>query len=248
MAAGNQPKSFVDSFRILHDSDTDMGTVMLRKRWSMALDRDVFEMTMDGKLMMSSAVAVSECALAERALALLPNQDLNVLIGGLGFGFTSQTALSDPRVRALTVIERLDPVIEWHRSGILPWTEEFHGDRRLEVVMDDFFAFVARPPLSRYEAILIDIDDSPDRLWHGSHAAFYESTGLAAIAKHLAPGGVFALWSATSPAEAFLEKVGTTFATMELVPVHFENPCLRQPETNYILLARMPSRERQFAT
>ncbi|MGM0488348.1 MAG: spermidine synthase [Planctomycetota bacterium] len=248
MAASNQPKSFVDSFRILHDSDTDMGTVMLRKRWSMALERDVFEMTVDGKLMMSSAVAVSECALAERALALLPNQELNVLIGGLGFGFTTQTALADPRIRELTVIERLAPVVEWHRSGILPWSEEFHFDPRLEVVTGDFFAFLARDPVSRYDAILIDIDDSPDRLWHGSHAAFYESTGLAAIPKHLSPGGVFALWCATPPSKAFLDKVEATFETTELVPVRFENPCLRQPETNYILLARTPNQERRFAT
>lgn len=248
MDASNQPKSFADSFRILHDSDTDMGTVMLRKRWSMALERDVFEMIMEGELMMSSAVAVSECALAERALALLSNQELKVLIGGLGFGFTAQTALADPRVRELTVMERLAPVMEWHRAGILPWSEEFHSDPRLELVRGDFFAFLARDPVSRYDAVLIDIDDSPDRLWHASHATFYESTGLAAIPKHLLPGGVFALWCATPPSETFLEKVEATFATTDLVPVHFENPSLRQPETNYILLARTPNQGRQFAT
>lgn len=125
-------------FRVLHDSDTDMGRVMLRQRSSMALERDVFEMTMDGKLMMSSAVVVSERALSERALALLPSQELKVLIGGLGFGFTAQASLADSRVRELTVVERFGLVIEWHRAGLLPWSGEFFSDPRLTILHDDF--------------------------------------------------------------------------------------------------------------
>jgi len=98
--------------RVLHDSNTDMGRVMLRQRSSMALQRDVFEMTLDGKWMMSNAIVESECALAERALALLVSQELKVLIGGLGFGFTPQASLADSRVREMTVIKRLGLVIE----------------------------------------------------------------------------------------------------------------------------------------
>jgi hypothetical protein len=33
-----------------------------------------------------------------------------------------QATLADPRVREVTVVERLAPVIVWHRSGILPWS------------------------------------------------------------------------------------------------------------------------------
>jgi spermidine synthase len=128
---------------ILHDAETDMGRVMLRKRWSLALERDVFEMTMDGKLMMSNAVVESERALAERAPALVPNVELKVLIGGLGFGFTAQATLADSRVRKLTVVERLGLVIQWHREGLLPWSGEFISDPRLKILQGDFFAIVA---------------------------------------------------------------------------------------------------------
>jgi spermidine synthase len=235
----NRPRdaNMVFKLSILHDSVTDMGAVVLRKRWSMALERDVFEMTMDGNLMMSSAVVVSERALAERALALLPDRDLNVLIGGLGFGFTAEATLADPRVREVTVVERLAPVIQWHRSGILPWSGEFMADPRLTVVLGDFFAFDAWKADATYDAILIDIDDSPDLLWHSSHEDFYQTTGLNAIRKHLRPGGVFALWCAMHPGEAFLAMAKAGFAKAELAEVHFENPCLRQPETNYVFLA-----------
>jgi len=222
--------------RILHDSDTEMGPVMLRQRGSMALERDVFEMTMDGKLMMSSAIVESEQALSQQALALLPDKKLKVLIGGLGFGFTAQQALADSRVRELTVVERLGLVIDWHRTGLLPWSAEFMSDPRLTILHDDFFQRVGGAD-NQYDAILIDIDDSPSLLWHGSHAGFYESTGLKAVQSSLAPGGVLALWCAAHPGEAFVATAKATFEAVQLNEIRFENPCLRQPETNYILLA-----------
>ncbi|MEX0713103.1 MAG: hypothetical protein WD278_12180 [Pirellulales bacterium] len=245
MTDGERKMNVANSLCILHDSDTHMGPLMLRKRWSIGLERDIFEMTVDGKLMMSSAVVVSERALAQRALALLPNQRLQVLIGGLGFGFTAQAALADQRVGKLTVIERLAPVIMWHRAGILPWSAEFISDPRLDIVMDDFFAFLARDAESYYDAILIDIDDSPGLLWHKSHAAFYGSRGLEAIQERLLPGGVLGLWCAAPPGEAFVDAARTIFAATELVEIHFENPCLRQPETKYILLATAHKHERK---
>jgi len=232
-------------FRVLHDSDTDMGRVMLRQRWSMALERDVFEMTMDGKLMMSSAVVESERALAERALALVSSEGLKVLIGGLGFGFTAQATLADSRVRKLTVVERLGAVIQWHRGGLFPWSGEFISDSRLKILEGDFFTVVFGDAGSRYDAILIDIDDSPSLPWHDSHAAFYRSTGLEAVRERLTQGGVLALWCATHPGNAFVARAKAAFATIELIAIHFENPCLRQPETNYILLATAHSRERE---
>ncbi len=226
-------------FCVLHDSDTDMGTLMLRRRWSPALERDVFEMTLDGKLMMSSAVNVSEQALAKQALALLPDRPLRVLVGGLGFGFTALAALSDSRIRELTVIERLAPVVEWHRSGLLPWSAELTADPRLKIVEGDFFAAIARKaePDFRFDVILIDIDDSPNLLWHPRHAAFYELRGLEALHGKLRPGGVLALWSATHPGDPFIEAFDTVFATTSLVEVPFENPCVRQSVTDYLVLA-----------
>ncbi len=227
------------SFCVLHDSDTDMGTLMLRRRWSPALEGDVFEMTLDGKLMMSSAVNVSEPALAERALELLPDRPLRVLVGGLGFGFTALAALADARVRNLTVVERLAPVVAWHRSCLLPWSGKLTVDPRVEIVEGDFFAEVARAPEpdARYDAILIDIDDSPSLLWHDRHASFYEARGLEALHRHLQPAGVLALWCATHPGEPFIEAVDAVFATSLLVAVPFENPCVHQSVTDYLLLA-----------
>ncbi len=226
-------------FCVLHDSDTDMGTLMLRRRWSPALKRDVFEMTLDGKLMMSSAVNVSEQALAERALALLAQKPLRVMIGGLGFGFTAMAALADSQVQDLTVMERLAPVIDWHRSGLFPWSDALTSDPRLQIVEGDFFAAMAPDANrdARYDAILVDIDDSPDLLWHNRHAVFYEARGLEALHRNLRPAGVLALWCATHPGETFMRAVHAVFATASLLEVPFENPCVRKSVTDYIVLA-----------
>lgn len=229
------------SLSVLHDSDTDMGLLMLRKRWSLALERDVFEMTMDGKLMMSSAVNISERALAERALALLPNRPLQVLVGGLGFGFTALAALADERVERLTVIERLATVVAWHQEGILPWSGDLLSDPKVKVLTDDFFAVVAAESETNYDAILIDIDDSPSLLWHDSHSTFYGTSGLEALKRHLRPDGVLALWCATHPGEAFLDAAKAAFPSTELLEIEFEDPCQRRMEMNYLLLARAQS-------
>ncbi len=118
--------------------------------------------------------------------------------------------------------------------------KRFLSDSRLKLLEDEFFVYVASSVHARYNAILIDVDDSPNVLWHNIHAAFYGSTGIEAIQAHLTTGCVLALWCAFRPSEDFVELVRANFATTELVEVHFENPCLRQPETNYILLATMP--------
>jgi spermidine synthase len=92
-------------------------------------------------------------------------------------------------------------------------------------------------PGARYDAILIDIDDSPTLLWHDRHAAFYEPRSLAALHRNLQPRGVLALWCATHPGEPFIKTVKTVFATVSLVEVPFENPCVRQSVTDYLVLA-----------
>ena len=145
------------------------------------------------------------------------------------------------------MIERLAPVIDWHRTGVLPWSQEFVSDPRLDIVKGDFFELVARDPAKRYHAILIDIDDSPDLLWHKSHAAFYNRNGIKAIERHLVSGGVLGLWYAAEPDGAFVAAVRDVFASADLVEVHFENPCLRQPETNYLVLARSHDANRHSA-
>ena len=92
----------------------------------------------------------------------------------------------------------------WSRSGRV-----LTADPRCRLVPGDFFALAASSPGwtrttdRRFDAVVVDIDHSPRHLLHPSHAGFYAAAGLARLAAHLAPGGVFALWSNDPPDAAF---------------------------------------------
>lgn len=229
-------------FEILYDAATAIGYLTLRRRRSVALECDVFEMLVDDRLMMSSAVTASEIALVERGLERLPQKPLRVLIGGLGLGFTVIAALEHPGVNDVTVVERLEPVIGWHQHGTFPWSAQLMSDARVRIVEDDFFEFVRRDVESdlRYDAVLIDIDDAPDITWHPSHALFYSSAGLRALQGCLQPAGAVAIWCAVEPSSAFLQQAREVFSAVEVIEVSFENPCLHEQQNHFIVLATQP--------
>ena len=66
----------------------------------MAQNRDVFEVKLDGDFLMSSLFTV-----ADIALGMLENTEIDVVVGGLGLGFTGNAVLEIESVRTLTVIE-----------------------------------------------------------------------------------------------------------------------------------------------
>ena len=78
-------------------------------------------------------------------------------------------------------------------------------------------------PGRRFDAVLVDIDHSPRNLLHPRHAALYQPEGLARLAAHLNPGGVFALWSNDPPDDAFERVLAGAFATSAAHVVTFDN-------------------------
>ena len=74
-----------------------------------------------------------------------------------------------------------------------------------------------------YHAILLDIDHSPVRVLHPSHAAFYTEAGLRQLAGHLHPAGVFALWSDDLPDEAFSALLASVFTNVDTHVIEFHN-------------------------
>ena len=131
------------TFEELDRRPTPLGLISLRRRFDPTLQVDVFEAKLDDEFLMSSAFTVAEIALAEIALAGLPGADLDVVVGGLGLGYTARAVLDDPRVRSLHVVEALGEVIEWHRRGLLPLSDGLTADERCTFVEGDFFAMVA---------------------------------------------------------------------------------------------------------
>lgn len=206
-----------------------MGLLTVRRRFEPTLEVDVYEVKLGDEFLMSSLFTVAEIQLAELALAEIQGTDLDVVVGGLGLGYTARAALADPRVRSVRVVEALDAVIEWQERELLPLAADLVTDHRCHLVHGDFFAMVASgAPFGpeapdRVDAILVDIDHTPTHLLHPSHAAFYEAPGLTHLAARLQPGGVFGLWSDDGPDQRFLDVARSVFATCEAHTVTFPN-------------------------
>ena len=227
---------------------TPMGEISLRRRRDPALNVDVYEVKLDDEFLMSSLFTVAEVELARLALAAHPaaGSDLDVVVGGLGLGYTARTVLEDPRVGSLTVVEALDEVIGWHRTGLLPDSSPVTMDRRSRLVHGDFFAMAAgsgfdpEAPGRRFHVAAVDIDHSPDHLLHPGHAGFYTVDGLRHLIRHLHPGGVFALWSNDPPDPDFIVTLGQVFTGYTAHVVTFANPVRGGESANTVYVCTAP--------
>ncbi|MFP3907600.1 MAG: spermidine synthase, partial [Acidimicrobiales bacterium] len=217
-------------FEELDRQPTPIGEISLRRRLEPVLQVEIYEAKLDDEFLMSSLFTASEVALASLALSEVAGDDLDVVVGGLGLGYTARAVLEDPRVRSVAVVEALAAVIGWHDHQLLPDAAALTTDPRCRFVEGDFFAMVARsegfgPPVPpRVHVIAVDIDHSSRHLLDPSHASFYEPSGLARVADLLHPGGVFALWSDDPPDEELIAAADRAFEACVAHVVSFPNP------------------------
>ena len=233
-------------FEELDYRKTPLGELTLRRRRVHALGGiDVFEVKLGDAFLMSSLFHEVEVALANLGLAALDPGAWDVVVGGLGLGYTARAALDHAAVKSLLVVDALDTVIEWHERGLVPLGPALTADPRCRFIHGDFFALAASasgfdPDQQdrKFHAVLLDIDHSPRNLLHPRHGAFYSPAGLHALAAHLHDGGVFALWSDDPPDDAFLAALGEVFATPQARVVKFPNPLLDRESASTVYTAR----------
>ena len=224
-------------FQELDWHETPWGAISLRRRRDPVSHGDILEIKLDDDFLMSSQFTVAEIAVAARALETVAGASLDVVVGGLGLGYTALTVLESSRVGSLVVVEALGEVIDWHRRELIPAGASLTADPRCELVNDDFFAWIEDGSGSLFDAIIVDIDHSPRHLLNASHAGFYTPLGTQRLAERLQPGGVFALWSNDPPDDDYLAVLGGAFAEVRAEVVSFDNPLQGRLATNTIYLA-----------
>ena len=241
--------------------ETRMGLLSLRRRFEPVAKRDVFEVKLGDEYLMSSLFTVAEEELARLGLAAyVPAADtaapaadsegaagLDVVVGGLGLGYTALAALEDPRVARLTVIDALEDVIAWHRDDLLPDTAGMAQDPRVRLVHADFFALAREGGLggagrddvapALLDAILVDIDHSTQHHLDPAHADLYTPEGLSRVAAALRAGGVFALWSDDPPDATFVADLDRVFEGTTAHEVRFANPLTGGESANTVYVA-----------
>ena len=87
------------NFEELDFQPTHLGDLILRRRRLHSLGTDVFEVKLGEAFLMSSLFHVVEEALADLALREVQVDAIDVVVGGLGLGYTAAAALRDQRLR-----------------------------------------------------------------------------------------------------------------------------------------------------
>lgn len=234
-------------FEELDYQKTPLGEISLRCRAEPRLEGKIlYEVKLGDEFLMSSLFTDAEVQLAKLGLAALEGTDFDIVVGGLGLGYTAAAALEDPSVRSLMVVEVMEPVIDWHRRGLVPLGKQLVSDPRCTLVHADFFAlafssgggFDRAAPTRRVHAVLLDIDHSPSHWLNPGNRAFYTANGLGILADKLHPGGIFGLWSNDPPEAEFVRLLATKFQSSEAHIVTFPNPYTGGESSNTVYLAR----------
>ncbi len=162
-----------------------------------------FSIQINGQDLMLSRQHESELELARLGCAHLADRKApRILIGGLGMGYTLRQALDMLSLRAQVVVgELLGAVVEWNREFFGELNGHPLGDERVDLKTGDIVELISRSR-SRFDAILLDIDNGPGVMTDSGNRRLYGREGILACRRALRKQGCLAVWSA-EPSKKF---------------------------------------------
>ena len=223
----------IPRFEEIDYQQTPLGDLILRKRTVLSLEnKEIYEIILGNSFLMSSLFTVVEQELSYLGVAAVektfPSEKLDIVVGGLGLGYTARAALEHDSVGSLRIVDYLKPVIEWHEKELVPLGKGLNDDPRCSYVLGDFFQLSLNegytPETEQFHAVLLDIDHSPAHILTQDNAEFYSTEGLREFAEKIKPGGVFGLWSDDPPEESFMASLNEVFESCSSHIVPFHNP------------------------
>ena len=147
--------------------------------------------------LMNSRVFNSEEELSKLGCAHIKNTDnAQVLVGGLGMGYTLASALECVTASSqVTVAELIPEVVEWNQGPLGACAGRPLNDPRSQVRLGDI-AELIKQQQPDFDAILLDVDNGPEGITHTNNNWLYSTAGLEALYNSLRPEGMLAVWSA----------------------------------------------------
>lgn len=227
------------NLEILAYERTSLGMLCLRRRQPLHDSTiAVTEITLNHEFLMSSYYTDSERALSKIAIEMHGGNNLNILVGGLGLGYTAYEALKSKQVQFVEVVEFLPQVISWMNEGLVPLSKELCSDKRLSIVDGDIYGQLAGSQTKKFDVILIDVDHSPDERLDTKCGQFYTRQGLEAASKHLKEDGVLAVWSYAQDSP-FADALRDVFGEVRVEPITFKHKFLNNEEhTDWLFFSR----------
>lgn len=172
---------------------TAEGRLELRRRG----ERE-FVIMVGGRVLMNSALHLTEAAVAEMACARIADREKpRVLIGGLGMGYTLRATLDALPRKSRVIVAEIEPaIVRWCRGPLAGLTERAVDDRRVSVRMADVAKVIQETvDTGPFDAIILDLYEGPRDATQAREDPFYGPRALERTRAALAPGGVFAVWS-----------------------------------------------------
>ena len=177
-------------------------------------DDGALELRVNGVFVMDDVETSSEQALARAVIDLGARE---ILVGGLGLGYTLRALLASPQATRVVVAELHAEIVGWMRDGTIPGADLF-ADERTAVVVGDVREVLAAQPLASLDAIVLDVDNGPDFLVHDDNAAVYGGDFFEACAARVRPEGHVCVWS-MNDAEPLRQAMSDHLAHVRAEPV-----------------------------
>ena len=179
-------------------AESPRGEIVLRERRDPDAGANapvVLELRVNGVFVMDTLETGSERGLATVALKHV-EAPRNVVVAGLGLGFTMHEVLADKRVERVVVVELEDALVQWMRDGTVPHGPTYLADDRVSVMAADIRVAMAEATPAAYDLVLLDVDNGPGFLVHDANEAVYQREFLEQVRRCLRPGGAVVVWSA----------------------------------------------------
>ena len=162
-----------------------------------------FSLKLNGHELMNSGQHESELELARLGCAPLKGHRApSILIGGLGLGYTLRQTLDMLSLHAKVVVaELLGAVVEWNREFIGELNGHPLEDERVNLNVCDVVELISHSR-SRFDAILLDIDNGPSTFGDSENQRLYGREGISACRRALREHGCLAVWS-LEPSKSF---------------------------------------------
>lgn len=219
--------------QVLERAVTRRGELVLRRAGA------EFEIISNGVFLMDTRDGRSERLMVTSALARCPATAPEILICGLGVGFSLAEAVSHARVARVDVVEISADIIGWHGTHLRHLAGPAWQDGRVHVINADVVAWLARRQ-GPYDVICLDVDNGPEWTVWDANQALYGDEGLRRVRDSLRPGGVVAVWSAAE-APAFEARLLRHFSGVHACRV----PVSRgQPDVVYLAKRADPDSSR----
>ncbi|MFT5542869.1 MAG: spermidine synthase [Glaciecola sp.] len=147
--------------------------------------------------LMNSRVYNSEKVLSQLGCAHITSiNNAQVLVGGLGMGYTLAAALKAVNSSSqVTVAELIPEVVEWNNGPLGNCAGNPLQDKRTVVHIGDVKELLSTQ-IPTFDSILLDVDNGPEGLTHSDNNWIYSERGLRSIYATMRPKGTLAIWSA----------------------------------------------------